>query len=135
VKLLIDINVLLDVVLEREPWVASAAQLLSAVESNRADGYVAGHTITTVHYVVSHGRNRNAAGAAVSDLLRIMDVIPIAREDLQYAIGLSMSDFEDAVQVAAALKIGAHYIVTRNEKDFRSSSIPIADPPTILALL
>jgi predicted nucleic acid-binding protein len=135
VKLLIDINVLLDVVLKREPWVASAAQLLSAVESSRADGYVAGHTITTVHYVVSNGRNRNAAGAAVSDLLRIMDVVPIAREDLQYAIGLSMSDFEDAVQVAAALKIGAHYIVTRNEKDFRSSSIPIADPPTILALL
>jgi predicted nucleic acid-binding protein len=135
VRLLIDINVLLDVVLEREPWAASAAQLLSAIETNRAHGYVAGHTITTVHYVVSHGRNRKAAAAAVSDLLRIVDVVPIAKEDLQHAVGLSMSDFEDAVQVAAALKISADYIVTRNEKDFRSSSIPPADPPTVLTLI
>lgn len=134
-KLLLDINVLLDVVLDREPWAESAAQLLSAVEAGRVEGYVAGHTFTTIHYVVSQARNRKVAASAVADLLRIVDVVPITRDDLKQAVALPMSDFENAVQAAAALKVGADYLVTRNEKDFRSATIAVADPPTVLALL
>src|ERR1051326_4375150 len=48
-----DINVILDVVLGRKPWVSEAAQLLTAVESGAAEGYIAAHTLTTIHYYVS----------------------------------------------------------------------------------
>lgn len=133
--LLLDINILLDVILERDPWAESAARLLSVVEAGGIDGYVAGHTITTIHYVVSQARNRKVAARAVTELLRIVDVVPITTDDLQQAIALAMGDFEDAVQAAAALKIGADYLVTRNKKDFRSASVVVADPPTVLALL
>jgi predicted nucleic acid-binding protein len=44
-------------------------------------------------------------------------------------------EIEDAVQAASALKIGADYLVTRNEKDFRSAPVPTAAPATVLALL
>lgn len=57
-KILIDTNVVLDVVLERNPWVDSATALLDAVAKGRAEGYVAGHAMATVHYIVEREKNR-----------------------------------------------------------------------------
>ena len=51
-KILLDLNVVLDVLLEREEWVEEAAHLLAAAERRQLEAYVAGHTITTAHYIV-----------------------------------------------------------------------------------
>jgi predicted nucleic acid-binding protein len=135
VKLLLDTNVLLDVLLDREPWSAAASALLSEIESRAAEGFVAAHTLPTVYYVVARARDRKHAAAAVGDLLRILDVAPVTKLELQEALTYSVADFEDAVQAAAARTIGVDYLVTRNEKDFRDSPVPVADPATVLALL
>jgi predicted nucleic acid-binding protein len=134
-KLLLDINVLLDLFLQRHPWDGDAALLLSAVENGRAEGYVAGHTITTVHYVVAKARDRRVAALAVTDLLRIVHVVPVEAADFHQALVLGLSDFEDAVQVAAGLKIGADFVVTRDEKHFRGGPLPPRSPGELLALL
>lgn len=134
-KLLIDINVVLDVVLEREPWARDAALLLATVDMRRAEGYVAGHTVTTVHYLVARARGRQAAASAVSDLLRIVEVVPLGGADFQQALAMGLDDFEDAVQVAAGLRAGADYVVTRNEKDFRGTPLAARSPGEVLALL
>jgi predicted nucleic acid-binding protein len=135
VRLLLDINVLLDVLLDREPWSEAAATLLAVVESRAAEGFVAPHTLPTIYYVVWQARDRKLASAAVKDLLRILEIAPVTKADFQEALTLSVPDFEDAVQATAALRIGADYLVTRNEKDFRGAPVPSADPATILALL
>lgn len=134
-KLLLDINVLLDLVLERNPWAGSAARLLTRVERGEVEGHVPGHTLTTIHYVVSRAKDRHAAAAAVTDLLRFLEVVPIERVDFSQALVLPMDDFEGAVQAAAALKIGADYIVTRDEKGFGGLSIPSVNSGEILSLL
>ncbi|MGH7466852.1 MAG: PIN domain-containing protein [Longimicrobiales bacterium] len=134
-RILIDINVLLDVVLHREPWVYEAAPLLTAAEEGRVDGYISSHTVTTIYYLVSKTRDRLAAGTAVTDLLRIARVVPVGEPDFQQALVLDLADFEDAVQVAAALNVGADYLVTRNEADFRDAPVAIRTPAEVLALL
>jgi predicted nucleic acid-binding protein len=134
-KLLLDINVLLDLVLERNPWAGSAARLLTRVERGEVEGHVPEHTLTTIHYVVSRAKDRHAAAAAVTDLLRFLEVVPIEKVDFSQALVLPMDDFEGAVQAAAALKIGADYIVTRDEKGFGGLSIPSVNSGEILSLL
>ena len=96
---------------------------------------MAGHTLTTVHYVVSRTRDRQSAATAITDLLRLMEVVPIEKVDFNQALVLPMDDFEYSVQAAAALKIGADYVVTRDEKGFRALSIPSVTPGAILSLL
>jgi predicted nucleic acid-binding protein len=118
-RLLLDINIVLDVVLGREPWALEASALLAALEEGRAEGYLAGHTITTVHYLVQKERGRRTAARAVSDLLRLADVVPLAREDFREALALGVRDFEDAVQAVCAIRIAADHMITRNPKDFR----------------
>ena len=134
-KLLLDINVLLDVLLQRDPLAEPAANLLTRIERGEAEGFIAGHTLTTIHYVVSRARDRQLAAAAVTDLLRFMEVIPVEKMDFSQALVLPMEDFEDAVQAAAALKIGVDYIVTRDEKGFGRLSIPSLNSGEILSLL
>lgn len=134
-KLLLDIDVLLDILLDRDPWSDAASRLLSSIEAKKATGFVATHTLPTIYYVVARSQDRKIARTAVADLLRILDVAPISKADFHRALEFSMSDFEDAVQAAAALEVGADYLVTRNEKDFRAAPVATADPPTVLALL
>ena len=134
-KLLLDINVLLDVFLNRQPWVTDAARLLAAVDRGEADGYVAGHTITTVYYLIAKARDRRVAAVAVTDLLRIVKVVPMEAADFHQALVLGLDDFEDAVQVAAGLKVGADYVATRDDKHFRGSPLPARSPGEILAML
>ena len=134
-KLLLDINVLLDVVLERDPWARPAAELLAALETNKAQGFVAAHTLPTVYYVVAKSQNRNTATTAMHDLLRLLDVVPVEKQDFYRALSLPVDDFEDAVQAAAAFRIDAEYLVTRNEPDFKGASIATATPTTILSVL
>lgn len=134
-KVLIDVNVILDVILERKEWAIESAALLDAVERGRLSGSVAGHTITTAHYIVARAAGRRKAATAVTDLLRILRVVPMEAADFAQALVIGISDFEDAVQGAAALKIGADYLATRNERDFKRSPVPARSPADILALL
>jgi len=134
-RLLIDINILLDVVLERKPWVEDATALLDAIAKGQADGYVASHTIPTVYYVVARERSRAAATTATSDLLQLLTVVPLSNAGFQRALALSLKDFEDAAQAAACLEVGADCLVTRNPTDYHSAPVTLRSAGEALALL
>lgn len=134
-RILIDTNIVLDVVLARNPWVAEASELLDRTARREVDGFVAAHSVTTVFYVVERERDRRTALTAVGDLLSIVEVTELGSADFQRALTFGLKDFEDAVQVAASLRIGADFLVTRNAKDFRGSPVVVKAPGEILALL
>jgi predicted nucleic acid-binding protein len=134
-SLLIDINVVLDVVLERAPWVGDATALFDLVARGQVPAYIAGHTVTTVHYIVERERDRRAATTAVGDLLTLFPVVPLDTADVQRALALRLRDYEDAVQAVACLRIGADFLVTRNPKDFRGAPVTLRAPGEVLALI
>jgi predicted nucleic acid-binding protein len=134
-KLLLHINVLLDVLLDREPWSEAASEILSTIESEKVQGFVAPHTLPTIYYVIAQSQDRNVAAGAVTDLLRILDAPPLTKSDYQEALALPITDFGDALQATAAFRIGADDLVTRNERDYRGATVPISDPATVLALI
>ncbi len=109
--------------------------LLAEIVSGRAEGLVAGHTITTIHYIVAKEKGRQTAAAAITDLLRIVTVVPLETADFHQALVLGLNDFEDAVQATAAMKVGADYVVTRNGRDFKAAPVVARTPAEVLALL
>ena len=133
--LLLDTNVILDVILKRAPWAVEAVLLLDAIARGTARGFVAGHAITTVHYIVEKEAGRTAANTSVSDILQILAVVPLEASDFQRALALGLRDYEDAVQVAACLKAGADYLVTRNRRDYKGSPVTPHTPGEVLAIL
>jgi predicted nucleic acid-binding protein len=132
---LLDTNIVLDVVLARAPWDGDAVLLLDAISRGQATGFIAGHAVTTVHYIVERAKGRVAATTAVSDLLQLVDVVALDRSDFQRALSLGLADYEDAVHAAACLRIGAEVLVTRNPRDFKGAPVVTRSAGEVLALL
>ena len=130
--IIIDTDVLLDVALERQPYVKESAALLELLERRPRMAFVAWHTLSNFYYLVSPTRGRNDARQFLVELTRFVSVAPTDTEAFHYAAFLPISDFEDALQVAAARACGASLIATRNTRHFRRSPIPARTPKRIL---
>ena len=134
-RVLFDTNVVLDHLLEREPFVDSAERLLSLVDSGGLDGVVCSTTVTTIHYLASKVVGAAEATAYIRELLAMFDVACVDREVLRGALDAGFSDFEDAVLHEAARAAGASAIVTRNGRDFTRSTAPVFTPVELIAAL
>ena len=133
--ILIDTDVLLDVALDRQPHVEDSARLVDWIEGSRRRAFVAWHTLSNFYYLVRPDRGGEDVRRFLEELTRFLVVAPTDTDALRYAATLPMTDFEDALQVAAAHACGVETIVTRNVTDFEGSPIPAMTPADFLASL
>jgi len=134
-RLLVDLNVVLDVLLDREPHVRPAAAMWAAIEARHGEGFLSAHAFTTVHYLAARARGPRFARETIEALLRVFDVATVDGAVVRSAIALPFPDFEDAVCAAAAAASACDAIVTRDPAGFRGSPVPVIDPGTALAWL
>lgn len=132
---LIDTDVLLDLALDRKPHADGAAALVDALARRSADAFVAWHSVSNFYYLVTPTHGRTAAKAFVLDLVEFTEVAPTTTESLRIAARLPMKDFEDAMQVAAALACSADLIATRNTRDFANSPVKALSPAAVVKQL
>lgn len=130
--LLIDTDVLIDLALDRRPYVTYAAALLDGLEQRQGTGYLAWHTVSNFYYLVAPKRGRTGTRAFLVELTRFLQVAATTTDSLRYAAGLALKDFEDALQVAAAVACGASAIATRNVRDYAKAPIRAATPRTLI---
>jgi predicted nucleic acid-binding protein len=134
-RVLIDLNVILDLLQRREPFYTMSSRVLACAETGAIQGYVAAHTLTTLFYLVAKDRTPEQARLTLTDLLRFLTVAPVDGETIAQALSLPYRDFEDAVQMVSAAQIGAHYLVTRNTQDYKLGPVSVLHPAELLALL
>lgn len=123
-----DLNVVLDVLLAREPFFAASAAALDAVGRGRVEGYIAGHLVTTLFYLLRRNCGADRARSLTADLLHKFRVGPVTDAGIRRALAAPFGDLEDAVCHAAAEEVDAAVIVTRNIEDFRRGAIPAMLP-------
>jgi predicted nucleic acid-binding protein len=133
-KILFDTNVVLDVILKREPFVTTAVMLMSAVEERRMTGVLCATTLTTIDYLVSKAKDTYQARATVKKLLMLFEVAAVDSPVLQTAAESGFTDFEDAVLYFAGKRAGVGGIVTRKQDDFTAVELPIYQPDELLAI-
>jgi predicted nucleic acid-binding protein len=132
---LIDLNLVLDVLQKREPFYAASAGVLACAETGLVEGLVAAHTLTTLFYLVAKDQSAERARVALTELLQFLSVAPVDEAAIEQALNLPYTDFDDAVQMMAAVQAGAQYLVTRNVQDYRAGPLPVLQPAELLALL
>ncbi|MGK7872996.1 MAG: PIN domain-containing protein [Xenococcaceae cyanobacterium] len=135
-RVLVDTNIILDALLEREPFVTDARALLETIRSQGVVGYVTATTLTDIFYIVRREtKSIEQARAAVSRTLTLMEVCPVDRSRLEVAINSNLRDFEDAVQLACAIADNLEAIITRNAQDFAGTTLPILSVNQLLERL
>jgi predicted nucleic acid-binding protein len=132
VILLIDTDVLIDFALDRRPHASAAGQLLDALERRQATGFIAWHSVANFHYLAVSKQGTSSTKAFLLDLLQFVQVASTSTDSVRYAASLPMRDFEDALQVAAAVACGANTIATRNVRDYARSPIRATTPTMLL---
>jgi predicted nucleic acid-binding protein len=134
-RILFDTNVVLDVLLDRQPYVEASAAAWAAVETGMVEGLLAAHAVTTVHFLVRKEKGNIKAKRIISAILSVFGVATVDGAVIQEALQLPFSDFEDAVTAAAARVAGCECIVTRDPKGFRGSPVRSLTPEAITPLL
>ncbi len=134
-RVLFDANVVLDVLLARQPFVQHASTLWKAAETGRLDGVIAAHCVTTIDYLARRAGNRAFARRVVADLLSVFGVAPVDKTVLTAAHGLDWADFEDAVCASAAAAANCDTVVTRDPQGFPNSLVMALDPAAAVAKL
>lgn len=134
-KVVIDLNVVLDVLQEREPFYEASASLLAAVETGKVEGYLAGHSVTTLFYLIQKSKSSADARAMITNLLQFLKVAPVDQSTIEQSLNLDYRDFEDAVQMITAIQCKADYLITRNIKDYKPALLPVIQPVDFLGTL
>jgi predicted nucleic acid-binding protein len=134
-RLLIDGNIILDVLQNREPHVVDSAKIWKLCETDQVEGYVSGLTFSNLVYIMRKELSPEKINEVFKSLGLIFQFTDLAVSDLTKAAEQQWDDFEDALQAATAERIHADNIITRNVKDFKQSKIVAFTPTEFLARL
>ncbi|GHS91102.1 twitching motility protein PilT [Planctomycetales bacterium] len=132
---LIDSNIILDLLIDRLPFAAEARDIFQLCSRRVVVGYLAGHTIPAVYYILRKNFSAKQRRNLLLDLCANVEIIGIDKSELVAALtDERFTDFEDGLQAECAKRIGAEYIVTRNLADFIVSPVPAISPPDFLKI-
>ena len=134
-KLLIDTNVLLDVFLCREQFVADAKKLFIMKQFRDAELWIAAQSYIDLYYVGAKAHGSVRMQEILKEVSPLLNVCSIDGTDISNALSEQWEDFEDCLIWRAAKKIKADYIVTRNATDFVRSDIPVLTPAKFFSTL
>jgi predicted nucleic acid-binding protein len=134
-RLLIDGNIILDVLQNREPHIVDSAKIWKLCETDQAEGYVSALTFSNLVYIMRKELSPEKINEVFKSLGLIFQFTDLTVSDLTKAAEQQWDDFEDALQAATAERIHADNIITRNVKDFKQSKIVALTPTEFLARL
>ena len=134
-KVLVDTNVVLDVLLKRSPFYQDSFKIFQLVDQERIYGCLSASSITDIFYLLSKDRhNSEEVYQIMYDLTALFSVIPVSEKTISDALALRWKDFEDAVQYMTARENDVNQIITRNKADYEICDIPCVSPSEFIIL-
>jgi predicted nucleic acid-binding protein len=134
-RVIIDTNVVLDVLLERDPFVKAAVDIFCLVEESRIDAFLCATTITTIDYLLTQSLPTSKARDALRKLISLFEIATVNRPVIERALVSKIHDFEDAVLDEAGQMAEVDSVITRNIRDFIGSTLKVFEPNEFLAQL
>ena len=127
-KVLIDTNVVLNKLLKQLDFYTGSNSIFTLAETGYITGFISASAITDIFYIAGKSLGKKGAREAIRKMLKIFHPATVTGEDIYKALELEWNDFEDSVQFVIGESLSVDYIITRNTKDFSSSSIPVLTP-------
>ena len=132
---LCDINFILDIFLEREPFYASAARIFGIIEAKQLNGYLCANSFPTLFYILAKELKRDKAMKVLEKVRIVFRVAAVNEKTIDLSLVSDFKDFEDAVQYYSAVNAKVDCLITRNKTDYVADAIPIMTPDEFLAAI
>lgn len=131
-KIFLDTNVILDVLIKREPFYINSAKVLTFVNEKIVSGYISAMTINNIYYILRKLKNKETAKNFITEILESFEIIPLTKDILNQSNKINTRDFEDGIQFFSALDCGCDFLITRNDKDYPKLGIKIMTPAAFI---
>jgi len=132
-KVLIDTNVALDVLLKREPYYEKSAGVLVLSEKREIDAYISASAVTDIYYITRKAlKDKRSTIDLLRKLVNVVNVAAVTSDNVRHALELEWDDFEDSVQYMAGENLLVEYVITRNTRNFERGSISAVTPEEFL---
>lgn len=132
-KIFLDTNILLDFLLDREPFCDDIAAIIENSIENAIQLCVSSVTVTNTNYIIGRSEGQKSANQKTKKLLKLVTVENVGESTVKNSSGSRFKDFENGVQNFCALESNHKIIVTRNVKDFKESKLAILTPKELLS--
>lgn len=134
-RIMIDTNIVLDVLLKREPFLQASYEIIKQSALGKHDGFISAAAATDIYYLLRRSLKDDAkAKESMEKLLQLVGIADALGEDAHAAVASNMADFEDALVAAIAERCQMEYVVTRNVKDFAKPPVKAIAPDEFLKL-
>ena len=134
--ILLDTNVIMDALQERQPFDLEAKEILLRAQNDEFTCYFTANAVTDIFYLYSKARDLKSARQVLSFLLLTYKIISVTHEDCINAMCIPIEDFEDALISACAKKAAIDYIISRDDKFFQDKSpVKVIEPKDFLKMV
>jgi predicted nucleic acid-binding protein len=134
-RVMLDTNVVLDVLINRDPFYISSAKVWAAIETQQIEGFIAAHSITTIFYILSRHISKQKTLSAIRDILQIFSISEVNQMTLMQALALGWDDYEDAVQICAAAQSNIDFFITRDKFIVSPDLFTVVQPEDFISLI
>ena len=131
-KILVDTNVILDVLCNRTEFVEASSKVWKYCEVDKIEGYISALSVPNIVYILRKELTPQKTEQLIQQIMMIFKVVDLKASDLSSAAEMFSSDYEDALQMCQAKRMGADYIVTRNIRDCQDRKVPALKPSELL---
>jgi len=132
---LCDINFILDIFLEREPFYAPAARIFAMIETRHLKGYLCANSFPTLFYILAKELKRDKAMRVLEKVRIVFRVATVDEKVIDLSLASDFKDFEDAVQCYSAVNAKVDCLITRNKTDYFTDILSIMTPEEFLAAI
>ena len=131
-KVFIDTNVILDVLYKRKDFYEDSLKVWKLCETRQIDGYISALSIPNIVYVLRKEIDPIKTLEVIKSIDLIFNIYDLKKDVIMEAAHAKSDDFEDAIQAVTASKVKAEYIITRNVKDYKNSTIKAIEPSELV---
>jgi len=134
-KVLIDTNVVLDVLINNSDFFAHSKKIFDFAEQKQITGFISASAVTDIFYIAQKKLGKKVIKEAIKKVLKIFSPATVTDNHIYQALDLEWDDFEDSVQYVVGEGLAADYIVTRNIQDFTFGSISAVTPEQFIKII
>ena len=135
-RVLVDTCVVIDALQSRKPFRKDAEALFLHAANKRLDGFLTAKSVADIYYLTHRATHSDSESRRIlSSLFKLFELLDTSGLDCRRALTSPLSNFEDAMMSESALRAGVDCIVTRNERDYRQSPVPVCSPRDLLEKL
>jgi len=132
----LDTNVLIDFFADRKPFSIEAAKLFNYSFKNKITIYISAVSYNNIYYILRQSYSHSETIKMLSELNEWTDIVDVSKEIIKKSLKSDFKDFEDSIQYNCAKSVSKiDSIVTRDTKDFKTSSLPVLTPKEAVTLI